>query len=801
MVLNSDGYANESLLKDNTSTATSTTGTTTPETAATDFTAQSTCTKDLTIEAERLDRDKSVGSESEDDIDDLEPHQMLDSYIKLMSKLHKRQPALTEIATLLKRKGNAKQKAASVKPDAASTRILQKVRKIESDILFDNEAAQDAWRDVRVRLLRDAADRKKLGIGHEEPPLEGGSQSSQALPGAGSQGQGEQADDAMDLGDFFGSLPEEQVDNDTGNRAMTVNSGGVSITIRDFGKWVGVNPRRTLEETCRARESSVKVTFNVLSSSSFSNRHSVKIAWSKAQDLPDETSIPGIFARADERNVQLEMTSISTPDKTQSEAFISTAALFLIFAPSPKEEKAYLRLPAAFRDLWGEFSALREERLNSFSRDEVRRMRKLVDDHHIEYRENSQPQIPKTRLKEEDFNAELDDDSVVRQVDRASIKALWSSKSSPFYQRMLAGRKRLPVWSFRSELLQTIENHQVVIICGETGCGKSTQVPSFILEQELLRGKDCKIYCTEPRRISAISLARRVSEELGERKNDVGTERSLVGYAIRLENQVSSSTRLVYATTGIVMRMLESADGLEEVSHVVLDEVHERTIDSDFLLVILRRLLVKRPTLKVILMSATVNAERFSRYLNGAPVLNVPGRTFPVETKYLEDAFEVIGALPTQLLPDEVELDDEIPDEAQNSTLNDDLSGYSAQTRKLLAQFNEYRINYGLIVKLLEVIATSKEYEQYSKAILVFLPGLAEIRRVNDMLVGHPTFSHHWQIFPLHSTIATDTQEAAFHIPPLGVRKIVLATNIAETGITIPDITCVIDSGKHREMR
>lgn len=141
-------------------------------------------------------------------------------------------------------------------------------------------------------------------------------------------------------------------------------------------------------------------------------------------------------------------------------------------------------------------------------------------------------------------------------------------------------------------------------------------MPSFILEHQLSQGKACKIYCTEPRRISAISLARRVSEELGERKNDLGTFRSLVGYAIRLESNTSKETRLVYATTvskllfnfffgsvakqgqGIVMRMLEGSNDLKDITHIVLDEVHERTIDSDFLLIILRKLMAKRSDLK-----------------------------------------------------------------------------------------------------------------------------------------------------------------------------------------------------------
>lgn len=319
------------------------------------------------------------------------------------------------------------------------------------------------------------------------------------------------------------------------------------------------------------------------------------------------------------------------------------------------------------------------------------------------------------------------------------------------------------------------------------------------------QGKSCKIYCTEPRRISAISLARRVSEELGENRNDLGTNRSLVGYSIRLESNTSRETRLVYATTGVVMRMLEGSNELQGISHLVLDEVHERSIDSDFLLIVLKRLMEKRPDLKVVLMSATVDADRFSAYLGGAPVLNVPGRTFPVQVQYLEDAIELTGYTPSDSPADKMVDLDEDPNESDSdgpkSDLSKSLTAYSPATRGTLAQMDEYRVEPDLVVQLIAHIASSESLQQYSKAILVFLPGIAEIRTLNDLLLGDPRFSRDWLVYPLHSTIATEDQESAFLVPPPGTRKIVLATNIAETGITIPDVTCVIDTGKHREMR
>jgi ATP-dependent RNA helicase DHX29 len=208
-------------------------------------------------------------------------------------------------------------------------------------------------------------------------------------------------------------------------------------------------------------------------------------------------------------------------------------------------------------------------------------------------------------------------------------------------------------------------------------------------------------------------------------------------------------------------------------------------------------------------MSATVDAERFSKYLDGATVLQVPGRTFPVTSMYLEDAIELTGySLDNGYqekkftdLDDDADMEDMTNKEVSKSGEAKNLRTYSIRTRNAIAQIDEYQIEYELIQQLMISIATDERFIKYSKAILVFLPGIAEIRVLNDMLLGHPMFSADWYVYPLHSTIASEDQEAAFLVPPEGTRKIVLATNIAETGITIPDVTCVIDTGKHREMR
>ncbi|KAH8915725.1 P-loop containing nucleoside triphosphate hydrolase protein [Atractiella rhizophila] len=350
--------------------------------------------------------------------------------------------------------------------------------------------------------------------------------------------------------------------------------------------------------------------------------------------------------------------------------------------------------------------------------------------------------------------------------------------------------------------------------------GKSTQVPSFILESDMYLGKHVKILCTEPRRISATSLAQRVSRELGDSPGACGGRTSLVGYSIRLEARTSSSTRLIYATTGIVLRMLENEASTEDITHIIIDEVHERSIESDFLLIILKQLMEVRKDLKVILMSATLEAEKISEYMGGCPIINVPGRTFPVTSHYLEDVVELCHyrLTPNSDSPylarnfrsknssrqwEEEEAGNDEDDRKDEKGLS--LSNtYSSFTKTTLSVMDPYVINYELIMSLLETICITNQFfvSNYSRAILIFMPSLESIRRLTEMLEAHKLFgSKAFVVFPLHSTISNDNQGLVFEVPKPGIRKIVVSTNIAETGITIPDIQCVIDTGKHREMR
>ncbi|KAL8712360.1 MAG: hypothetical protein Q9225_006966 [Loekoesia sp. 1 TL-2023] len=357
-------------------------------------------------------------------------------------------------------------------------------------------------------------------------------------------------------------------------------------------------------------------------------------------------------------------------------------------------------------------------------------------------------------------------------------------QNTPQQQKMLAIRQNLPAWKQRDTIIQAVNQNQVTIISGETGSGKSTQAVQFILDDLIQRqlGSCANIICTQPRRISALGLADRVSDE---RCTTAGDE---VGYIIRGESNIRpGQTKITFLTTGVLLRRLQTAGGrdadvltaLADISHVIIDEVHERNLDTDFLLILLRDAMTKRRDLKVILMSATLDAGVFENYFNGSGsvgLCNIEGRTFPVEDFYLDDVIQLTGyAARSQYVDDDIELRGTDPS--------------IANTIQSLGM----KINYDLIATCVKTI--DQELGAQDGGILIFLPGVVEINRTLDAIRS----LQNMHALPLHASLLPDEQRRVFPPPPRGKRKVIVATNVAETSITIEDIVAVIDCGKVKE--
>lgn len=376
-------------------------------------------------------------------------------------------------------------------------------------------------------------------------------------------------------------------------------------------------------------------------------------------------------------------------------------------------------------------------------------------------------------------------------------------------------RADLPAYQTREELRLALHSHNVVVIGGETGSGKTTQVPQYVYEFmcEEGRGSSANIVCTQPRRLAATSVALRVAEE---RDEAVG---GTVGFSIRLENCVSKKTQITYCTTGIVLRRLQTDKFLGRVSHIVVDEIHERGVDTDFLLILLRELLTKRQDLKVILMSATMDSELFARYFGDAPIISIKGRTFPVEVLHLEHIIPAVNYHLEYGCPYEkpssnkdvrrrntrknalsLDLEDAEADEEsleQQRELAKKISA-SAETLDTIARLNLDVINYELVEHIVLYIEKTIRVEG---AVLVFLPGMAEILRCMNQLMSNAYLNRVCIFYNLHSSLGSSEQQGVFKRPPPGKRKIILGTNIMETSITIDDAVFVIDTGKAKENR
>src|SRR6059036_279074 len=299
----------------------------------------------------------------------------------------------------------------------------------------------------------------------------------------------------------------------------------------------------------------------------------------------------------------------------------------------------------------------------------------------------------------------------------------------------------LPICARREEIAKAISSYQVVIVCGETGSGKTTQLPKICLE--LGRGIGGLIGHTQPRRIAARATASRIAREL---KTELG---GAVGYKIRFTDKAGPRSYIKIMTEGILLAETQGDRELRQYDTLIIDEAHERSLNIDFLLGYLKQLLQskenKRPDLKLVITSATIDAERFSKHFDGAPVIEVSGRLYPVEVRYH----------PVESEDEDYDLNEAISDAA------DELA------------------------------------HQGEGDVLVFLPGEREIREAAETLRKH--HPPHTEILPLFARLSAEEQERIFR--PHAGRRIVLATNVAETSLTVPGIRYVVDAGLARVKR
>lgn len=339
----------------------------------------------------------------------------------------------------------------------------------------------------------------------------------------------------------------------------------------------------------------------------------------------------------------------------------------------------------------------------------------------------------------------------------------------------------LPVSGKKDDIAEAIKNNQVVIVCGETGSGKTTQLPKICLE--LGRGVSGLIGHTQPRRIAARSVASRIAQELNSPLGQV------VGYKVRFNDKLSEFTYIKLMTDGILLAETQGDKFLNAYDTIIIDEAHERSLNIDFLLGYLKQLLPKRPDLKVIVTSATIDADRFANHFVGAPIIEVSGRTYPVEIRYRPlgqsgfRAKEIAEAENAQF-----DLDDE--------TIFGIARKAKTEARWLEEDDEEEAIEEAILDTADDLLRLG------DGDILVFLPGEREIRDVADHLrkyQGRSAKLKHIEVLPLFARLSIEDQQKIFKSH--SSRRIVLATNVAETSLTVPGIKYVIDAGLARVNR
>ncbi|RKF72286.1 Pre-mRNA-splicing factor ATP-dependent RNA helicase-like protein cdc28 [Golovinomyces cichoracearum] len=336
-----------------------------------------------------------------------------------------------------------------------------------------------------------------------------------------------------------------------------------------------------------------------------------------------------------------------------------------------------------------------------------------------------------SRLPGDMNNMSKEERFLVEKIKAAEMKALSIEET----------RKSLPIYSYREQFLAAIAEYQVLVIVGETGSGKTTQLPQYLHEAGYTKN-GLKIGCTQPRRVAAMSVAARVADEMGVK---VGNE---VGYSIRFEDSTSDKTLLKYMTDGMLLREFMTEPDLGGYSALMIDEAHERTVHTDILLALVKDLARERPEMKLLISSATMNASKFAEYFDDAPIFNIPGRRYPVDIHYT-------------------------PQPEAN---------YLAAA----------------ITTVFQIHTTQGKGD-----ILVFLTGQDEIeaaeQNITDISRKLGSRVPELVICPIYANLPSELQSKIFEPTPTGARKVVLATNIAETSLTIDGIVYVIDPGFVKE--
>ena len=366
-------------------------------------------------------------------------------------------------------------------------------------------------------------------------------------------------------------------------------------------------------------------------------------------------------------------------------------------------------------------------------------------------------------------------------------------------------RRKLPAYKMKEDIIRAVRGNQVTVLSGDTGCGKTTQLPQLLFDAGIgqeMPGRGM-ILCTQPRRVSAISVAQRVAQERGERCGDS------VGYSIRFENVVSENTRMLFLTTGILLRRLHTDPELHGVSTVIVDEVHERDVDTDFALLLLRDLVWSGKTkLRLVVMSATIQVEKLVDYFKQPkrplpPLISIPGALFDVKEYFLDDALQWLGVDPKTVPAMATAIEAAKAGSAAAAAAcaaSNQQSSYADMKEAALANLDKKATETTVPVEVIcGIIDQYHKQAPRSNAVLVFLPGWAAIDKTMNMLrQKYPQAARELSILPLHSSLTTSEQQRVFVPAPKNFRKVVLATNIAETSITIDDIVLVIDSCLHK---